>query len=320
MAQENYSEGCFMKIPPFLEVDGFCFWKTRYETYIKSKDIDLWQVIQNGDFVFMIEDPEAKVEVKTPYELLKDDQKKQLGKNNEAKMTFYNALPRKEYERVFMCKTTNEYEKFSISSRETIDSGFTRFNAIVTSLKSLYQDYSNKNHVRKFFRALPLKWRAKLKSLALKVEVTREKTSDDSDSQGGSDEDEAKEFNLMARNFYSEEAAKMVLEIEAPKVQDKSVSVIIAGKKATLLVSVRNPRITRLLSEELEAIAKTAMNLKRMQCVSWRSTLKIFASNMIYDRMIGLLIVVALNTWSGLEDCILRTRSMMVDMSYLGAT
>ncbi|GJY85259.1 zf-CCHC domain-containing protein [Tanacetum coccineum] len=158
-----------------------------------------------------------------PYELLEDDQKKKLGQNNEAKMTLYNALPRKEYERVFMCKTAKE---FSISNEETIDSGFTRFNAIVTSLKSLDSDYSSKNHVRKFLRALPLKWRAKVyemildndgvaskitkekvKSLALKPKVTREQTSDDSDSQGGSDEyideeeEEAEAFNLMARNF-----------------------------------------------------------------------------------------------------------------------
>ncbi|GKD78824.1 zf-CCHC domain-containing protein [Tanacetum coccineum] len=127
----------------------------------------------------------------TPYELLEDDQKKKLGKNNEAKMTLYNALPRKEYERVFMCKTakevwhtliithqgnsqvknckidllTQEYKKFSISNEETIDSGFTRFNAIVTSLKSLDPDYSSKNHVRKFLRALPLKWRAKVTAI-----------------------------------------------------------------------------------------------------------------------------------------------------------
>ncbi|GJU31887.1 retrovirus-related pol polyprotein from transposon TNT 1-94 [Tanacetum coccineum] len=143
---------------------------------------------------------------------------------------------------------TQEYEKFSISNEKTIDSGFTRFNAIVTSLKSLDPDYSSKNHVRKFLRALPLKWRAKVtaieeakdlaslpldelignlnvyemvldndgvafkittkekvKSLALKAKVTRDQTSDDSDSQGKSDEDvdeeEAKAFNLLARNF-----------------------------------------------------------------------------------------------------------------------
>ncbi|GJY45704.1 hypothetical protein Tco_0434767 [Tanacetum coccineum] len=125
------------------------------------------------------------------YELLEDDQNKKLGKNNEAKMTLYNALPQKEYERVFICKTakevwhtliithqgnsqvknfkidllTQEYEKFSISNEETIDNGFTRFNAIVTSLKSLDPDYSRKNHVRKFLHALLLKWRTKVTAI-----------------------------------------------------------------------------------------------------------------------------------------------------------
>ncbi|GJZ41435.1 zf-CCHC domain-containing protein [Tanacetum coccineum] len=194
-----------MQRPPLLEAEGFFFWKTRIETYIKSKDIDLWQVIQNGDFVFKMEDPETKMMKDTPNELLKDDEKKQLGKNNEAKMSLYNALPCRECERVFMCKTTNEvwhtliithqgnsqvkdfkidlltqqYEKFSISNEETINSGYTRFNVIVTSQKSLDKDYSNKNHVQ----------------------------NDDSDSQGGSnkdlddDKDEAEAFNLIARDF-----------------------------------------------------------------------------------------------------------------------
>ncbi|GJX17238.1 hypothetical protein Tco_0218070 [Tanacetum coccineum] len=121
------------------------------------------------------------------YELLEDDQKKKLDKNNEAKMTLYNALPHKEYERVFMCKSqggltythqgnsqvksckinllTQEYKNFSISNEETIDSDFTRFNAIVTSLKSLDPDYSSNNHVRKFLCTLPLKWRAKVTAI-----------------------------------------------------------------------------------------------------------------------------------------------------------
>ncbi|GKC28108.1 hypothetical protein Tco_1035402 [Tanacetum coccineum] len=60
---------------------------------------------------------------------------------------------------------TQEYEKFSISNEETIDSSFTRFNAIVTSLKSLDPDYLSKNHVRKFLRALPLKWNAKVTAI-----------------------------------------------------------------------------------------------------------------------------------------------------------
>ncbi|GJY25884.1 retrovirus-related pol polyprotein from transposon TNT 1-94 [Tanacetum coccineum] len=129
---------------------AFFFWKARFETYVKSKDIDLWQVIQNGDFYFKVQDEENKLMKEMPYELLKDVKKKQLGKNEEANMTIYNALPRK---------------KFSISNEEIIDSGFTRFNAIVTSLKSLDLDYSSKNHVRKFLCALPLKWRSKVTAI-----------------------------------------------------------------------------------------------------------------------------------------------------------
>ncbi|GKF02180.1 hypothetical protein Tco_0029103 [Tanacetum coccineum] len=127
----------------------------------------------------------------TSYELLKGEQKKQLGNNNEAKMTLYNALPRKDYERVCMYKTAKEvwhtliithqgnlqvksckidlltqvYEKFSISNEKTTNSGFTRFNVVVTSLKSLDPDYYSKNHVRKYLRSLPLKGRAKVTTI-----------------------------------------------------------------------------------------------------------------------------------------------------------
>ncbi|GJX15178.1 putative RNA-directed DNA polymerase [Tanacetum coccineum] len=178
-------------------------------------------MLSDGDFYFEVEDSKTKLMKETPYELLEDHQKKKLGKNKEAKMTLYNALPRNS--QVKNCKIgllNQKYKKFSIS----IEESFTRFNAIVTSLKSLDLDYSSKNHVRKFLRALPVKWRSKamkieeakdlatlpldklignlkdyemvldndgvgsnttkekVKSLALKAKVTREQTSDDSDT------------------------------------------------------------------------------------------------------------------------------------------
>ncbi|GKB12871.1 hypothetical protein Tco_0846794, partial [Tanacetum coccineum] len=94
-----------MQRPSLVEPNRFCFWKAGFETYVKSEDIDLWQVIQNDDFCYEVEDSETKLMKETLYELLEDDQKKKLGKKNEAKMTLYNSLPRKEYGRVFMCKT-----------------------------------------------------------------------------------------------------------------------------------------------------------------------------------------------------------------------
>ncbi|GJU80988.1 retrovirus-related pol polyprotein from transposon TNT 1-94 [Tanacetum coccineum] len=52
----------------------------------------------------------------TPYELLKEDQKKQLGKNKEDKMTLYNALPRKEKGQVSSSKAKVTKEQTSDDS------------------------------------------------------------------------------------------------------------------------------------------------------------------------------------------------------------
>ncbi|GJR86303.1 hypothetical protein Tco_0210314 [Tanacetum coccineum] len=166
MAQENYVEERSMKRPPLLEPNRFCFWNARFETYVKSKYIYLWQVIQNGDFYFDVEGEETKLMKETSYELLKDIEKEQLGKNEEAKMTIYNALPRKEYERVFMCKTAKEvWHTLIITHQGNSQIKNCKIDLLTQeyeNLKSLDPDYSSKNHVRKFFRALPLKWRAKV--------------------------------------------------------------------------------------------------------------------------------------------------------------
>ncbi|GJS21913.1 retrovirus-related pol polyprotein from transposon TNT 1-94 [Tanacetum coccineum] len=113
-------------------------------------------------------------------------------------MVIYNALPRKEYERIFMCNTakdiwktlliTNQgnnqvkdnkidllaqqYEQFVISEEESIDSAFARFNTIITSLKALDEGYSSKNYVRKFLRALHPKWRAKVTAIKESKDLT----------------------------------------------------------------------------------------------------------------------------------------------------
>ncbi|GKE15314.1 hypothetical protein Tco_1422891 [Tanacetum coccineum] len=106
-------------------------------------------------------------------------------------MVIYNALPRKEHERIFMCNKAKEiwktslithqgnsqvkdnkidllvqqYEQFVISEDESIDNAFARFNTIIISLKALDEGYSSKNYVRKFFRVLHPKWRAKFTAI-----------------------------------------------------------------------------------------------------------------------------------------------------------
>ncbi|GKF70996.1 hypothetical protein Tco_0207110, partial [Tanacetum coccineum] len=65
-----------------------------------------------------------------------------------------------------------QYEQFIISEDETIDSDFTRFNTIITGLKALDKGYSSKNYVRKFLRALHLKWRAKVTEIEESKDLT----------------------------------------------------------------------------------------------------------------------------------------------------
>ncbi|GJR10005.1 hypothetical protein Tco_0792657 [Tanacetum coccineum] len=156
MDQENYVEGCSMKISPLLEVNGFYLWKTRFETYIKSKDINLWQVNQSNDFYSEIEDSKTKMMKEMP-----------------AKVT---------------------------AIKEAKDLATLPLDELIGNLKVYEMILKNDGVISK------TTIKEKVKSLALKAKVTREQTSDDSDSQGGSDEDvdkeEAEAFNLIARNLH----------------------------------------------------------------------------------------------------------------------
>ncbi|GKC82803.1 hypothetical protein Tco_1138520 [Tanacetum coccineum] len=198
MDSDKYLEGQSMQRPSLFESDSFIYWKNRFKTYVKSKDLDLWHVITNGDFQAFQQNPETKLDEVIPFEKQSDDLKNRLAKNNEAKMVIYNALPRKEYERICMCNTTKEiwktllithqgnnqvkdnkidllveqYEQFIISEDESIDSAFARFNTIITSLKALDEVYSSKSYVRKFLRALHPKWRAKVMTIKESKDLT----------------------------------------------------------------------------------------------------------------------------------------------------
>ena len=191
MESLKYLEGQSMQRPPLFESDGFLYWKNRFETYVKSKDLDLWHVITYGDFPPIQYNILTKIDEIVPFEKQNDDLKKKLAKNNEAKMVIYNALPRKEYERIFMCQTAKEiwdsllithqgnsqvkdnkidllvqqYEQFTIPVEESIDNAFAKFNTIITSLKALDETFSSKNCVTKFLRALHPKWRAKVTAI-----------------------------------------------------------------------------------------------------------------------------------------------------------
>ncbi|GJX70425.1 zf-CCHC domain-containing protein [Tanacetum coccineum] len=178
-------------------------------------------VITNGDFQHIIPNPETKLDEVVPFEKQTDDLKRRLAKNNEAKMVIYNALPRKEYERIFMCNTAKEiwktllithqgnsqvkdnkidllvqqYEQFVISEDESIDNAFARFNTIITSLKALDEGYSSKNYmiIKKDYEIVKAK--VERKSLALKA---KKESSDEECSTSGSEDEE---YAMAVRDF-----------------------------------------------------------------------------------------------------------------------
>ncbi|GKB74887.1 hypothetical protein Tco_0936299 [Tanacetum coccineum] len=58
-----------------------------------------------------------------------------------------------------------QYKQFTIFEEESIDSGFARFNTIITSLRALDEGFSRKNYVRKFLKALHPKWIVKVMTI-----------------------------------------------------------------------------------------------------------------------------------------------------------
>ncbi|GKE66433.1 hypothetical protein Tco_1520594 [Tanacetum coccineum] len=159
MDSDKYLEGQSMQRQSLFERDCFIYWKNIFENYVKAKDLDLWHIILNGDFPAVARNKDTQV--------------------------------LQEYEKVFMCKTAKDiwqsllithqgnsqvkdnkidllvqqYEQFTILEEESIDSGFTTFNTIITTLKVLDEGFSCKNYVRKFLRALHPKWRAKFTAI-----------------------------------------------------------------------------------------------------------------------------------------------------------
>ncbi|GKB50736.1 hypothetical protein Tco_0901489 [Tanacetum coccineum] len=198
----------------------------RFEICVKAKDLYLWHIILNGDFPPVAKNEVTQILEVVPFEEQSDDLKNKLVKNNEAKMVLYNALPKKEYERIFMCKTAKDiwksllithqgnsqvkdnkidllvqqYEQFTILDEESIDSGFARFNTIITRLKALDERFSSKNYLihevvmekdSEIYRGK----HERIKSIALKA---KKESSDDETSTSGSDDEE---YAMAVRNF-----------------------------------------------------------------------------------------------------------------------
>nr|GEY42604.1 DUF4219 domain-containing protein/UBN2 domain-containing protein [Tanacetum cinerariifolium]GEY42620.1 DUF4219 domain-containing protein/UBN2 domain-containing protein [Tanacetum cinerariifolium] len=305
MDSDKYLEGQSMQRPPLFESDHFIYWKNRFETYVKAKDLDLWHIILNGDFPSLAKNEVTQILEVVPFEEQSDDLKKKLAKTNEAKMDNKIGI------------LVQQYEQFTILEEESIDSGFARFNTIITSLKALDEGFSSKNYVRKFLRALYLKWIAKVmvieeskdlsslsldelignlkvhkvvlekdseiyrgkkervKSIALKA---KKEFSDDETSTSGSDEEEyamaVRNFKKLRVNLFDNQEKKRSHSNKEIRRKEKVTgNVLDAVIQIISLVIVQNHLATKIKRPSLEvlgAIAKMTPKTKlTVKLVSW---------------------------------------------------
>nr|GEU66976.1 hypothetical protein [Tanacetum cinerariifolium] len=83
-----------------------------FRTYVKSKDLDLWHVIIDGDFPSIQNNPETKKDEVVPFHKQNDDLKKKLAKINEAKMV------KKKVSDEDSSSSNSEDEEYAMSIKE----------------------------------------------------------------------------------------------------------------------------------------------------------------------------------------------------------
>lgn len=79
---DGYSEVQSTNRPPLFDGTDHSFWKHRMRIFIRSQDIDVWRVIETGNFI-----PQKRVEGKLlqkEYEELTNEDNKQLSMNDKA--------------------------------------------------------------------------------------------------------------------------------------------------------------------------------------------------------------------------------------------
>ncbi|GKB68692.1 hypothetical protein Tco_0930104 [Tanacetum coccineum] len=181
MDSDKYLEGQSMQRPPLFESDSFIYWKNRFETYVKSKDLDLWHVITNGDFQPIIQNPETKLDEVVPFEKQTDDLKRRLAKNNESKMVINNEA------KMFLSALHPKWRAKVTTIEESKDLTLLSLDELIGNLKVCEMIIKKDSEI--------VKAKVGRKSLALKA---KKESSDEECSTFGSEDEE---YAMAVRDF-----------------------------------------------------------------------------------------------------------------------
>ncbi|GJS73818.1 hypothetical protein Tco_0706659 [Tanacetum coccineum] len=191
MDSDKYLEGKSMQRPPLFESDHFIYWKNRFETYVKAKDLDLWHIILNGDFAPVAKNEVTQVLEVVPFEQQDDDLKKKLAKNNEAKMLLME-VSYKNYVSKFLRALHPKWRAKVTAIEESNDLSSLALDELIGNLK-VHEVVMEKDF--EIYRGK----KERVKSIALKA---KKEFSDDETLTSESDDEE---YAMALRNFKKDE-------------------------------------------------------------------------------------------------------------------
>ncbi|XP_038697229.1 uncharacterized protein LOC119994963 [Tripterygium wilfordii] len=183
------AEGLSMNRPPFFNGKDYGFWKTRMRIFIRSIDLDLWDVIEYGPHRPKKKSGDTLVDKERSEWTMED--KKLVSLNDRAVNILHCALIRAEFDHISTCKSAREiwcmlelkhegtsqvkdtkinmlvhdYELFKMKPNECISDMFARLTTICNELQSLGKVYSNADRVQKVLRSLPKTWKDKVTAI-----------------------------------------------------------------------------------------------------------------------------------------------------------
>ena len=124
MAQQinHIAKGHSINRPPYFNGEDYPYWKDRMRLFIKSTSLDMWEIIENGDYIPMIEQPvpqEVANPKQPPHVIVRtnpmnewtDQHKAKIQMNAKAKYLLTCALSKSEYDKIISCDFAKEIAK-----------------------------------------------------------------------------------------------------------------------------------------------------------------------------------------------------------------
>ncbi|GJR70621.1 hypothetical protein Tco_0016686 [Tanacetum coccineum] len=186
MDSEKYLVGQSIQRPPLFKSDGFIYWKNRFETYVKLKDLDLWHVTQ-GDFIPIQNNLETKLDEVVPFEKQNDDLKKRLAKELKCLKTLNEGYSSKNYVRKFLRNLHPKWKATVTAIEKSKDLTSLSLDELIRNLKVHELIIKKDSEI--------VKGKGKRRSLALKAK----KEFSDEESLTFRNEDE--EYAMAVRDF-----------------------------------------------------------------------------------------------------------------------